>query len=334
MGSRTRQQSESNPQAEREQTTPGRPPRGRGPRAQPTEAQGEAPRGPPPPRGLWWNSARWCCARPKAILRCGHCVDVGANPNTHTTRPRAVRSRLSTGPRGAPGCVSGQCVSQDRREDATTWTDGEPSVRNNRPRLPRAASRGPRVHREVGAVRVGCVAAGGGLWCGAGRAEGGGAERAPPPPRPAPPAPPPRDDQPRRSLPPVWGGPPPPPLFPRGGKQRGRGGGATAQGGRGGRRGIWLILPVVICFVQGLSHAYLSANGRGQWICEWLLTSAVISAGECGRRPAFRGAQWDILQNLVANTRSQGSAAASPPDPAAPRGPRGPRGWWIAPSRW
>jgi hypothetical protein len=25
--------------------------------------------------------------------------------------------------------------------------------------------------------------------------------------------------------------------------------------------GIWLILPVVICFVQGLSHAYLSANG-------------------------------------------------------------------------
>ena len=42
-----------------------------------------------------------------------------------------------------------------------------------------------------------------------------------------------------------------------------------------------------------------------------------------GARP--RGAQWDILQNLVANTRSQGSAAASPPDPAAPRAAGTPR---------
>ena len=37
----------------------------------------------------------------------------------------------------------------------------------------------------------------------------------------------------------------------------------------------------------------------------------------------LEGAQWDILQNLVANTRSQGSAAASLPGPAArPRGPQ------------
>ena len=48
---------------------------------------------------------------------------------------------------------------------------------------------------------------------------------------------------------------------------------------------IWLILPVVICFVQGLSHAYLSAHGRRQWICVWLLTSAVIYVIECGWHP-------------------------------------------------
>jgi len=37
----------------------------------------------------------------------------------------------------------------------------------------------------------------------------------------------------------------------------------------------------------------------------------------------LEGAQWDILQNLVANTRSQGSAAATLPDPAVrPRGPQ------------
>jgi len=73
---------------------------------------------------------------------------------------------------------------------------------------------------------------------------------------------------------------------------------------------IWLILPAVICFVQGLSHARLSANGFQQWVCEWLLTSAVISVIECGvgtgggpRAPRGIGAQLDILQNLVANTR-------------------------------
>lgn len=80
--------------------------------------------------------------------------------------------------------------------------------------------------------------------------------------------------------------------------------GCDAEGEQGFR--IWLILPVVICFVQGLSHAYLSANGCRQWICVWLLTSAVIYVIECGWRQD--GAQWDILQNLVANTRSQGSA--------------------------
>ena len=232
MGSRTRQQSESNPQAEREQTTPGRPPRGRGPRAKPTEAQGEAPRGPPPPRGLWWNSARWCCARPRLF---SDAAIVWTWEPTQTPTPPGP-ARCGRGSRPARGGRPGACrgsVSQDRREDATTWTDGEPSVRNNRPRLPRAASRGPRVHREVGAVRVGCVAAGGGLWCGAGRAEGGGAERAPPPPRPAPPGPP----APRRPTPPLpsplCGVAPLPPLSSPAGESRGGEGEAPPRRGGG-----------------------------------------------------------------------------------------------------
>ena len=45
-----------------------------------------------------------------------------------------------------------------------------------------------------------------------------------------------------------------------------------------------------------------------QWVCEWLLTSAVISATECGWRRSAMGAQLDILQNLVANTRPPTSA--------------------------
>ena len=44
-----------------------------------------------------------------------------------------------------------------------------------------------------------------------------------------------------------------------------------------------------------------------QWVCEWLLTSAVISMIECGWHH-LPGARLDILQNLVANTRKPRSA--------------------------
>ena len=38
----------------------------------------------------------------------------------------------------------------------------------------------------------------------------------------------------------------------------------------------WLILPVVICLSQRLSHACLSINKFIQWNCEWLIKSVII----------------------------------------------------------
>lgn len=79
---------------------------------------------------------------------------------------------------------------------------------------------------------------------------------------------------------------------------------------------IWLILPAVICFVQGLSHACLSAIGIPQRVCEWLLTSAVIyvirTPGLALLPRVTGGTQCcvDILQNLVANTRKRTSRSA------------------------
>jgi len=58
---------------------------------------------------------------------------------------------------------------------------------------------------------------------------------------------------------------------------------------------IWSILPAVICFFQGLSHACARENGvllftykeekkdkTEQWFCEWLITSAIISVVQQG----------------------------------------------------
>ena len=69
-----------------------------------------------------------------------------------------------------------------------------------------------------------------------------------------------------------------------------------------------------------------------QWICEWLLTSAVISVIECGWHH-LPDAQLDILQNLVANTRSQQSASPSCPVNWS-LSPKWQSQWWIAPSCW
>ena len=41
-------------------------------------------------------------------------------------------------------------------------------------------------------------------------------------------------------------------------------------------RVTWLILPVVICLSQRLSHACLSINNFVLWNCEWLITSVII----------------------------------------------------------
>ena len=38
----------------------------------------------------------------------------------------------------------------------------------------------------------------------------------------------------------------------------------------------WLILPVVICLSQRLSHACLSINDFIQWNCEWLIKSVIV----------------------------------------------------------
>ena len=38
----------------------------------------------------------------------------------------------------------------------------------------------------------------------------------------------------------------------------------------------WLILPVVICLSQRLSHACLSINASIQWNCEWLIKSVIV----------------------------------------------------------
>jgi len=37
-----------------------------------------------------------------------------------------------------------------------------------------------------------------------------------------------------------------------------------------------LILPVVICLSQRLSHACLSINDFIQWNCEWLIKSVIV----------------------------------------------------------
>ena len=97
-----------------------------------------------------------------------------------------------------------------------------------------------------------------------------------------------------------------------------------------------MILPAVICFVQGLSHASLSVHGLAQWVCEWLLTSAVTSVIEHCDGPTT-GSAWpkeallDILQNLVANTRSKASATlvCTYHQDCFQEADL----WWIAPSR-
>ena len=38
----------------------------------------------------------------------------------------------------------------------------------------------------------------------------------------------------------------------------------------------WLILPVVICLSQRLSHACLSINKFIRWNCEWLIISVIV----------------------------------------------------------
>ena len=38
----------------------------------------------------------------------------------------------------------------------------------------------------------------------------------------------------------------------------------------------WLILPVVICLSQRLSHACLSISKSIQWNCEWLIKSVIV----------------------------------------------------------
>ena len=49
-------------------------------------------------------------------------------------------------------------------------------------------------------------------------------------------------------------------------------------GGRGARRTVvtWLILPVVICLSQRLSHACASISNRTKRDCEWLIKSVIV----------------------------------------------------------
>ena len=42
------------------------------------------------------------------------------------------------------------------------------------------------------------------------------------------------------------------------------------------RIATWLILPVVICLSQRLSHACLSVNNFILWNCEWLIKSVIV----------------------------------------------------------
>ena len=50
---------------------------------------------------------------------------------------------------------------------------------------------------------------------------------------------------------------------------------STASANDGLRIVTWLILPVVICLSQRLSHACLSINGI-QWNCEWLIKTVIV----------------------------------------------------------
>ena len=51
---------------------------------------------------------------------------------------------------------------------------------------------------------------------------------------------------------------------------------AAADFGRGLKVATWLILPVVICLSQRLSHACLSVNNFILWNCEWLIKSVIV----------------------------------------------------------
>lgn len=42
------------------------------------------------------------------------------------------------------------------------------------------------------------------------------------------------------------------------------------------RNATWLILPVVICLSQRLSHACVSMNKFRLWNCEWLIKSVIV----------------------------------------------------------
>jgi len=57
----------------------------------------------------------------------------------------------------------------------------------------------------------------------------------------------------------------------------------------------------------------VSEQSDEQRVCEWLLTSAVILVIVCGWHRTANGAHWDILKNLVANTRLQQSTPAQVP---------------------
>jgi hypothetical protein len=51
----------------------------------------------------------------------------------------------------------------------------------------------------------------------------------------------------------------------------------VAFSGMQGRKVVtWLILPVVICLSQRLSHACLSINKFVLWNCEWLIKSVIV----------------------------------------------------------
>ena len=50
----------------------------------------------------------------------------------------------------------------------------------------------------------------------------------------------------------------------------------TTNAGRHRGRATWLILPVVICLSQRLSHACASMNQFELWNCEWLIKSVIV----------------------------------------------------------
>ena len=52
--------------------------------------------------------------------------------------------------------------------------------------------------------------------------------------------------------------------------------GITSPGVWGWKVVTWLILPVVICLSQRLSHACLSINKLILWNCEWLIKSVIV----------------------------------------------------------